>query len=45
LQTDTAGNVNVKFFTADNPSKYSVVVEGITKDGEICRYVGYLRRE
>ena len=45
LVTDTAGNVNVKFFTADNPSKYSVVVEGITKDGEICRYVGYLRRE
>ena len=45
LVTDTAGNVNVKFFTADNPSKYSVVVEGITKDGEICRYVGHLRRE
>jgi len=45
LVTDTAGNVKVKFFTADTPSKYSVVVEGVTKDGEICRYVGYLRRE
>ena len=45
LVTDNAGNVTVKFFTADAPSKYSVVVEGVTKDGEICRYVGYLRRE
>lgn len=45
LVTDTAGNVNVNFFTADTASKYSVVVEGVTKDGEICRYVGYLIRE
>jgi len=45
LVTDNAGNVKVKFYTADNPSKYSVVVEGVTKDGEICRYVGVLRRE
>jgi TonB-dependent SusC/RagA subfamily outer membrane receptor len=45
LLTDTAGNVTVKFFTADNVSKYSVVIEGVTKDGEICRYVGVLRRE
>ena len=45
LTTDDAGNVNVKFFTADNPSKYSVIVEGVTKEGEICRYLGYLKRE
>jgi len=45
LVTDNAGNVKVNFFTADNPSRYSVIVEGVTKDGEICRYVGYLRRE
>lgn len=45
LTTDTDGNVHVKFFTADNANNYSVVLEGITNSGEICRYVGVLKRE
>lgn len=45
IQTDSTGMAKVKFFTADKKSDYSVVIEGITTAGEICRYVGYLRRE
>lgn len=45
LVTDSTGMVQVKFFTADKVADYSVVIEGITSSGEICRYVGYLRRE
>jgi TonB-dependent SusC/RagA subfamily outer membrane receptor len=45
IQTDSTGMAKVKFFTADKKADYSIVIEGITNAGEICRYVGYLRRE
>ena len=45
LVADSTGTVHVKFFTADQANDYSVVFEGITAEGEICRYVGYLRRK
>jgi hypothetical protein len=45
LASDTTGVVYVKFYTADKANDYSVVLEGITNAGEICRYVGYLRRK
>lgn len=45
LRSDSTGNVHVKFYTADKANNYSVVLEGITNEGEICRYVGALKRE
>jgi hypothetical protein len=44
LVADINGNVHVKFYTADNANDYSVVFEGLTNNGEICRYVGILKR-
>lgn len=45
LKTDTTGVVNVSFFTADKANNYNVILEGITQNGEICRYRGVLSRE
>ena len=45
LSSDSTGTVHVKFFTADKANDYSVVLEGITNSGEICRYTGILKRE
>jgi len=45
LETDDNGNVHVSFYTADKANNYSVVMEGISSSGEICRYVGMLKRE
>jgi len=45
LVSDSTGTVHVEFYTADKANDYSVVLEGITNKGEICRYVGLLRRE
>lgn len=44
LLSDSSGVVNVEFFSADQPNDYSVVLEGVTKDGEICRYEGTIKR-
>ena len=45
LVADSTGTVHVKFYTADKPDNYSVTLEGITNKGEICRFLGMLRRE
>ena len=45
LVADDNGIVHVKFYTADKANNYSVVLEGITNSGEICRFSGLLRRE
>jgi len=45
LIADSNGIIHVKFYTADKANNYSVVLEGITNSGEICRYVGVLKRE
>jgi len=45
LRTDKDGNIHVNFYTADKANNYSVVLEGISTIGEICRYVGVLKRE
>lgn len=45
LSTDSSGVVNVEFYTADPSNDYSVVLEGITKEGEICRFEGVVKRE
>ena len=45
LVADSTGIVHIKFYSADKANDYSIVFEGITNEGEICRYVGYIRRE
>lgn len=45
LVADSDGTLHVKFYTADKANNYSVILEGITNSGEICRYVGMLKRE
>jgi len=45
LESDSTGAVHVKFYTADNKSNYSVIMEGISSNGEIFRYEGILKRE
>ena len=45
LVPDSKGTIHVQFYTADKETSYSVVMEGITETGEICRYIGYLKRE
>jgi len=35
----------VKFYTADPANNYLVVLEGLSNSGEICRYVGMLKKE
>ena len=44
LSCDTSAVFHVEFYTADKAFNYSVVVEGITKAGEICHYEGVLKR-
>ena len=44
LLTDENGNANVHFYTADRPSYYTVVIEGITDKGVPCRYEYLLKR-
>lgn len=43
LMSDSVGNIHVNFYSADKASDYSIVLEGITDDGEICKYLGTLK--
>ncbi len=36
LKADSYGNINFAFYTADKATSYTVSVEGITEDGEVC---------
>ncbi|MEI7831341.1 MAG: TonB-dependent receptor plug domain-containing protein [Prolixibacteraceae bacterium] len=45
LSCDSTGIVHVRFFTADKTNNYSVIFEGMTNSGEICRFEGILKRE
>ncbi len=45
LVCDSTGTIHIKFYTADTANNYSVVLEGISTSGEICRYVGILKRK
>lgn len=40
LQFDKDGKAVVEFYTSDSPSSYNVEIEGISKSGEIHRYLG-----
>lgn len=39
LLTDEKGNADFKFYTADQKSIYSIVVEGISQNGGIIRRI------
>lgn len=42
LSSDITGIAKLQFYTADKLHNYSVVLEGLSNDGEICRYVGQI---
>ncbi len=44
VQPDDSGNIQLHFYTADKPNDYRVELEGVTNEGEICRFRGYLKR-
>lgn len=37
VRTDSEGKATFDFYTADDPTSYSVIIEGITRDGNIIR--------
>lgn len=45
LKTNDDGLLNFEFYTADKANNYNIEIEGISENGEICRYKGILRRE
>lgn len=42
LSSDSTGIAKLQFYTADQLHNYSVVLEGVSNEGEICRYVGQI---
>ncbi|MGQ8338978.1 TonB-dependent receptor plug domain-containing protein [Sunxiuqinia sp. A32] len=42
---DESGAASIQFYAADPNTNYTYILEGITDRGDICRYVGKLRRE
>ena len=38
--TDAEGNVELDFYTADDPATYSVIIEGMSNDGKLFHYHG-----
>jgi hypothetical protein len=38
LKLDSLGKAVVSFYTADAPSSYNIEIEGISKEGAVCRY-------
>jgi len=45
VQTDEDGNIHLKFYTADKPNDYRVELEGVSNEGEICKYQNIIRRK
>ena len=46
VQTDSTGVASFEFYTADEPTSYTVIIEGLSDDGKIIRQEGQLwRRE
>ena len=44
VQPDDSGNIQLQFYTADKSNDYRVELEGVTNEGEICRFRGTLKR-
>ncbi len=45
VQIDSTNKAQIKFYAADLETNYTYIIEGITKQGEICRTVGTIRRK
>lgn len=45
LKTDSIGQIQLQFFTADKADDYAVILEGITNQAEICRFTGIIHRK
>lgn len=45
IKSDINGNFQLNFYTADQPNNYRIIVEGISNDGEICRFTGIIERK
>lgn len=45
LLSDETGKINTGFYTADKPHNYHVILEGVSKDGKVCRFTDIIRRE
>jgi len=43
IRLNEKGETGLSFYTADRPSTYTVVIEGITDDGKVCRYVKQIK--
>lgn len=39
IRLNEKGEAGLSFYTADRPSTYTVVIEGITEEGRVCRFV------
>ena len=45
IETDSAGNFNLSFYSADKANNYLLTIEGISKEGEICRFTHLIKRD
>ncbi len=43
IRLNEKGETGLSFYTADRPSTYTIVIEGITDDGKVCRYVKQIK--
>lgn len=43
LELNEQGETAVSFYTADRPSDYTVLIEGVTTEGVVCRYVKQIK--
>lgn len=43
IRLNEKGETGLSFYTADRPSTYTIVIEGITDDGRVCRYVKQIK--
>ena len=44
VQTNSLGEASFEFYTADEPGSYTVIIEGLCRDGQIIRQTGRVRR-
>ena len=44
VKIDKRGIAKLNFYTADPNTTYTYILEGVTSLGEICRFVGKMKR-
>lgn len=45
LRTDERGKATFSFYTADRKTTYDIILEGVSDDGQICRYTTTIDRK